>query len=307
MKKLMFVLFIFICILVFQNKTKITEYIFLNYVYKNEFNYINDNEYKKEDFYFKSTTNYLPDNKEDILRIIYTSLNIVYDKFNFFCKNDYSSCWKDVETLLNDEDVLSVINNFIHPFNSYERLNVSFNGIGKISVSVDKQYNENDIIILNNIVNEIYESLITDNMSDSEKIRVIHDYIIENTKYDKVKADDLKNNTNNSIYSSDTAYGPLIEGYGICSGYTDAMALFLNKMNIPNYKISSKEHVWNYVYVDGKWLHLDLTWDDPVIIPEEDRINHDYFLITTNELLEKETEEHNFNKNIFEQKPITNS
>lgn len=287
---------------------KITEYILLKFVYKNDFNYVNISEYKKnKDFYFQNTTNYLPNNENDILNIIYTSLNNGYDDFNFYCKNDYKSCEDDIEKLVNDKSKLSNINNFIHPFNSYEMLNVSFNGFGKINIKVNKLYSQEEIDILNEKVNEIYNKLITDDMSDYQKIRAIHDYIIDNTKYDVVKAKDLDENTHNSKYSSDTAYGTLIEGYGICSGYTDAMALFLNKMNIPNYKISSENHVWNYIYINGSWLHLDLTWDDPVINTGEERINHDYFLITTNELLNKKTGEHNFDINIFEQKTITNS
>ena len=46
-----------------------------------------------------------------------------------------------------------------------------------------------------------------------------------------------------TTYASDIAYGPLFEGYGICGGYTDAMELFLEKMGIESYKISSDQHV----------------------------------------------------------------
>ena len=44
-------------------------------------------------------------------------------------------------------------------------------------------------------------------------------------------------NIHDETYKSNTAYGVLIEGYGTCNGYSDAMAIFLNKMNIINYKI----------------------------------------------------------------------
>ena len=33
-------------------------------------------------------------------------------------------------------------------------------------------------------------------------------------------------------YESNTAYGVLFEGYGICSGYADVMGIFLNRYNI---------------------------------------------------------------------------
>ena len=96
-------------------------------------------------------------------------------------------------------------------------------------------------------------------MNQEEKIRAIHDYIINNTEYDVER-----NETGTSNYDSNTAYGALIQGKAICSGYADAMALFLARFNIPNYKIASGTHVWNAVYINNTWLHLDLTWDDPV-------------------------------------------
>lgn len=299
--------FIWICLLIaiigliVNYKNQITEYILLNYVYKNDFNYTNNNEYKKNtDYsYFKSTDNYKPNNKQDILNIMYTSINNGYDKFNFYCQNEYSTCIEDVKDLTNNYELLSNIDNFVHPFNSYDQLNVNINGLGKISISVEKLYTEEMIDILNTKVDEIYNNIISDTMTNYEKVKTIHDYIIDNTKYDQAKADDLINNTKTSTHLSNTAYGPLIEGYGICSGYTDAMALFLNKMDIPNYKISSSNHVWNFVYLDDTWVHIDLTWDDPVIKSGEEVIDHDYFAITTEELLNKETAQHNFDQTIF--------
>ena len=130
-------------------------------------------------------------------------------------------------------------------------------------------------------------------MSTKEKIKVIHDYIINNTNYDTLKT----NNINDATYKSNTAYGVLIQGYGICSGYSDAMAIFLDKFNIINYKVSNDEHIWNLVYLDGKWLHLDLTWDDPISDKNVTRDN--YFLIDTNTLEKLDDNSHYFNSSIF--------
>ena len=56
-----------------------------------------------------------------------------------------------------------------------------------------------------------------------------HNYIIENTTYDVERSDNGVIN-----YKSDTAYGPLFEHQAICSGYTDLMAIFLDKFGIKN-------------------------------------------------------------------------
>ena len=151
----------------------------------------------------------------------------------------------------------------------------------------------NDQKELSNI-NGFVQTEVKDETDEREIIKIIHDYIINNSKYDKLRAD------NNVIkYSSNTAYGVLFEGYGICSGYADAMALFLDYYKIPNYKIASENHVWNAVFLDGKWYHLDLTWDDPMLESGEDVIIYDYFLITTEKLKELDNLQHNFDTKIY--------
>ena len=131
-------------------------------------------------------------------------------------------------------------------------------------------------------------------MELEDKVLKIHDYIINNTKYDEDRINGIIK------YKSNIAYGPLIENYGICGGYADAMALFLNKWNIPNYKVASSTHVWNAIYINEQWLHLDLTWDDPV---SEDRsidtLLHKFYLIDTRTLEDYEITDHDFNKTVY--------
>ena len=77
------------------------------------------------------------------------------------------------------------------------------------------------------------------------------------------------------------------------------MMLFLEKLNIPNYKISTENHIWNYVKIDNTWLHLDLTWDDPITKDNRDILDYSYFLIDDDRLFELEKEEHNYDKKIY--------
>ena len=74
-----------------------------------------------------------------------------------------------------------------------------------------------------------------------EKIKKIHDYIIDSTKYDTLKTDNIHDET----YKSNTAYGVLIQGYGICSGYSDTISIFLNELGI-----NPKEVVWEDLGTD---------------------------------------------------------
>ena len=94
---------------------------------------------------------------------------------------------------------------------------------------------------------EIITKQVKNTKDEREIIKIIHDYIINNTKYDSDKSD-----RNIEKYNSNIAYGPLLQGYGLCGGYTDAMAIFLDYYDIPNYKVISENHIWNAVYLNNK-------------------------------------------------------
>lgn len=141
---------------------------------------------------------------------------------------------------------------------------------------------------------EIITKQVKNAKDEREIIKIIHDYIINNTKYDSDKSD-----RNIEKYNSNIAYGPLLQGYGLCGGYTDAMAIFLDYYDIPNYKVISENHIWNAVYLNNKWYHLDLTWDDPVMKDGSNTLEYTFFLITTKELEEQATNQHIFNKSVF--------
>jgi transglutaminase/protease-like cytokinesis protein 3 len=79
------------------------------------------------------------------------------------------------------------------------------------------------------------------------------------------------------------------------------MAIFLNRYGIDNYKVASVNHVWNAVKLDGKWYHLDLTWDDPIMEEGKDVVLHDYFLIDTEELFKQDKTQHMFNAAIYKE------
>lgn len=267
------------------------------------------NNYKKNDdfLYVQNVEDFLPLSYNDLINIFYTITNNGYEKFTFYCPSEYTECLNDIESISKNPEILTNINNFVHPYNSFSNMKTSIAESGEINVSINYLYTKEEINEIEKKVSEIYSSHITSELSDYDKIKVIHDYIIEHAKYDVER-----NTTGNSNYLSFKAYGPLIEGYATCSGYTDAMAIFLEKMQIKNYKIATEliqedasGHIWNAVYLDGKWLHLDLTWDDPVSDDGKDYLQHKYFLITTDELEATDNngevivKEHMYNKRIY--------
>lgn len=244
--------------------------------------------------YVKKTEDFNPHSLQDLKNIYYTVLNAGKEEFSFFCPEDYKDCMKDIKYLANDQTTLSHINNFVHPFNGFKHIETEYDSLGKITITIDKTYSKEKQTQVEQKVKEIMDEIIEKEDTEEEKIKKIHDYIINHTKYDQDRSDKkiVK-------YDSDTAYGTLIEGYGLCGGYTDSMAIFLNTMGIKNYKIASENHVWNAVKLNDKWYHLDLTWDDPIMTDGSDIIEYNFFLIDQQELEALKTNQHGYDKTVY--------
>lgn len=254
--------------------------------------YARDNEFA----YVSLTDDFTPENKQDLLNIYYTIINSGKDNFSFYCPEEYTNCIADIKDLANDQSMLSHINNFVHPYNGFRHIETEYDSLGKITIYIEKTYSTDKINEINKKVATIYKSEIKDTDTTEEKIKKIHDYIINNSKYDVERSD-----SKIVKYDSDTAYGNLIQGYGLCGGYTDSMAIFLDLLGIKNYKVSSENHVWNALELDGKWYHLDLTWDDPITTNQTDILEYNFFLIDTDELKKIENTQHNFPTKIYQE------
>lgn len=258
----------------------------------------------KDYLYVQKTNDFIPYSYQELLNIYYSVIDNGWDEFTFYCPKEYQKCLFDVSKISSDELILTHLNNYVHPFNSFTNIKTSISDSGEITLNVYYLYKDEEIEKINKKVDEILKMIIKDDMDDYDKVKTIHDYIINNTKYDIER-----NEENSSDYSSYKAYGPLFEGYATCNGYTDLMAIYLTKLGINNYKIattpdaisySATGHIWNALFLDNKWLHIDLTWDDPVSSDKKDYLFHTYFLVTTEEMQEADKgetvlEEHNFN------------
>lgn len=257
--------------------------------------YALNNSYK----YVQLTSDFSPKNRQDILNIYYTVINSGMEDFIFYCPREYKDCISEVDNISNNQSLLSNINNYVPVYNSFSNIQTEFDTLGKVEIKITHSYNDKQIQELESVIKTIIDNSILDTMDVETKIKTIHDYIINTTKYDRNRSDNKVKQ-----YHSDMAYGALIEHYAICGGYSDSMKLILDKLGIPNYKISSENHIWNLVKVNDKWYHLDLTWDDPIKCDQntgvcEDIIEYVYFLISTEELQTIEVDQHIFDKTIY--------
>ncbi len=256
------------------------------------------NEYYKDKnySYVQNTNDFVAKDKKHLINIFYTVINSGTNKFTFYCDENYKNCTKDVIELISNKDILSNVNNFVHPYNSFETINASYDEYGQVDLTINKVYTKEDIQVLNTKVQKIINKKIKKNMSNKQKIKTIHDYIINNGRY---ATDKIRKKHPNKDYNK--ANDILIEGVGLCSAYSDAMALFLYEFGIDNYKIASDNHIWNLVKINNKWLHLDLTWDDPVTQTGVQKLEDIFMLIDNKELKELKVTQHKYDKNIYKE------
>ena len=297
-------------VVILLNANKITDFLAVT-ISSNQILTIDPgNAYTKDyDFiYIQNSKDYIPYSYNDLLNILYGIINQGWQEFTFYCPSEYTECINDISNITKDELILTHINNYVHPYNSFDSMKASIAPSGEITVTVKYLYTEEKIKVINEYVDKVINDLYKKDDNDYDNLKRIHDYIVNNTKYD-VERNDKKT----SPYESFSAYGVVKDGYGTCNGYADLMAIILSKLNFKNFKVATTDeeisyesngHVWNAVYYDNKWVHLDLTWDDPVSSTGEDFLHHKYFLVTTEEMKQADSgninvEEHNFSTSFY--------
>ena len=94
----------------------------------------------------------------------------------------------------------------------------------------------------------------------TEQERAIHDFIVENVRYDKLE----------KPYSHEVI-GPLTNGVGVCEGMAKTVKLLCDGLGLPcMIAVSDRDrangerylHAWNIVQLGGQCYHLDATFDN---------------------------------------------
>ena len=113
-------------------------------------------------------------------------------------------------------------------------------------------------------INQIIKSVIRKDMTNYEKVKAVHNWMIRNVKYDYYRL--LQGYI---PHISHTARGALIKKVAVCDGYAHAFQMVMRKLRIPcRFVVGSSDgvgHGWNMVKLNNKWYHVDVTYDDPII------------------------------------------
>lgn len=153
--------------------------------------------------------------------------------------------------------------------------------------------------------------IVSDEMSEYEKVHAIYDYIIYNVRYDHdcANTEDKYVSGNLSLNEKMKYYGYYLEGifldkfykkdmHAVCDGKSKAFVLMCGIEGITAVRISGKAssdgknfggHAWNKVLLDlngtgdKEWYFVDTTWGD-VGDDSKEFLSHAYFLLSDDEV-----------------------
>ena len=96
--------------------------------------------------------------------------------------------------------------------------------------------------------------------SDYDKVKAIHDYIVENVEYDY----DTFNGVTTDYWETYTGYGAIVMHLAVCQGFSAMFYRLCLEAGIDARIIDSREmgHAWNIVQLDGLYYLMDCTWDE---------------------------------------------
>ena len=109
---------------------------------------------------------------------------------------------------------------------------------------------------------ELSEEIITDDSwSDEYKVVLIHDWIVNNIAYDSYRQYTL--NTARDYYNHDWSgtYSVYNTHTGVCFDLSHIFLIMCRHNGIPCVILENDTHIWNGVWLDGKWQELDLCDD----------------------------------------------
>lgn len=258
------------------NIKPIYTYLDTNILNKQEFSreIIGDKDYifDVENNFVEITDKLVVENRKDMLNVLYTSLNYGWDEVSFYCSESYNNCFSELKVIASENTYITSVDEMVHPFNKYKKVEIKQNNMGKITVFYNKLYTEEMIEYVDNKTDEIIKELNLGELDTETKVKKIHDYLINYANYSTEYEDDK------------TAYGFLLNKRGNCRGYTEIALILLHKAGIKTVPISNGHHVWNLVLGDEGWVHLDVTWDDPTSPDGKDYLIYDYFMISSSRL-----------------------
>ena len=137
-------------------------------------------------------------------------------------------------------------------------------------------------------IKTVLREIISDDMTDFQKIRAIHDYIVMNVVYDNALYNLAYTATDVKAYDGFYLEGVFDDGVAVCDGISKAVSAMANIEGIPCVRVTGKKagssgnvgHAWNKVLINNAWYIVDATSDNVIVNDDSEVLSLEYFLIT---------------------------
>ena len=114
---------------------------------------------------------------------------------------------------------------------------------------------------LEELADSVTKEVIKENMSEYDKYKVLHDWLINYAEYDWENVNTVSTSMHNGTVV-------LTAGKGVCDAYAYAYQAICKSAGLycsvvtGNTGDAYADHAWNVVRINNNFYHVDCTWDD---------------------------------------------
>lgn len=225
-----------------------------------ETTYFDDEERSKQTIYFGSDmTNTAVEELEEFGANV-TKIYL-YQAFSTDDLSDIAEYCPNLEEIYIDYCPSITDLTFIYSLPNLKKVSIEENGFvtPELVEYLDRNEIEHNIVQqdLDNAaeIQSILDEIITEDMTDEEKIQAVTYYVIDNYKYKITKVFES---------NADPLTSTLKNGGGVCASYAYLTNILLRGAGIKSYEVTTSEevlmgHAWNVIEIDGKYYYLDAT------------------------------------------------
>lgn len=209
---------------------------------------------------------FLPKNNQSLYGVIEDAL--FHNKNGIPVKSQYSNddIRDTIEAVCYDNpDIISINKTIYRIVSSFTSKQVNFRYIASQGESTKRNQ------LLKAKLDEAVFEIDSKAKSDRETLQGISEYLQRNVIYDMDELQSVGAGGASKRPDSHNAFGALVNGLAVCDGFSSAFALIarefgFNVMIISgtsnHFGSSSIDHAWNIVEFEGKYYHIDATWDE---------------------------------------------
>lgn len=117
---------------------------------------------------------------------------------------------------------------------------------------------------------ELSDTLVEDDWSKERKAFVICDWLSQNIAYDRYVRDVIDHDRAEEAGDYMGSYSVWDLRSGVCRDFSNILTIMLREQDIPSDVVGDATHMWNVVYLNGKWMEVDLCLSQSMFVDNED-------------------------------------